>query len=66
MKPRTTFTENEKDTAALFEEGAHIEDLKPIEVFTKLMDLQFIDLDQQTMLKEAFSEVLDSANQTEV
>ncbi|MFT4565818.1 MAG: exonuclease SbcD [Saprospiraceae bacterium] len=65
LKPRTTFTENEKDTAALFEEGQHIEDLKPIDVFTKLMDHQLIEIEQQAILKEAFNELLESANQTD-
>ena len=65
LKPRTIFKEGAKDTSTLFEEGAHIEDLKPIDVFTKLMDNQLIDPEQQAMLKEAFMEVLESSNLTE-
>ncbi len=63
LKARTTFTEDTRDTAALFEEGAHIEDLKPIDVFTKLMYQQEIATEQQTQLKEAFIELLEKATQ---
>ena len=63
LKARTTFTEDARDTAALFEEGAHIEDLKPIDVFTKLMNQQEIATEQQTQLKEAFIELLEEATQ---
>lgn len=63
LKARTTFTEKAKDTAALFEEGEHIEDMQTIDVFTKMMDLQELPSDQQAIMKEAFIEILDSVTQ---
>ena len=66
LKPRTVFEQGSKDTASLFKVGAHIEDLKPTDVFSKLMDEQDIDQEQQSILKEAFLEVLELANQSEM
>jgi len=65
LKPRIQFNQGVKDTSSLFEEGAHIEDLKPVDVFTKLMDIQLIDDEKQALLKEAFLEVLESTNSIE-
>jgi len=65
LKPRITSTEKANDTAALFKEGEHIEDLKTIDVFTKLMDHQDIEPAQQAMLKEAFIEIMEAVNQSE-
>lgn len=66
LKPRTKFTEKANDTAALFKEGDHIEDLKPIDVFTKLMDHQEIESEKQAILKQAFLEILEKTAQSEV
>ncbi len=65
LKARTTFAEKAIDTASLFEEGEHIEDLKAIDVFNKLMDHQQVDEEQQHMLKEAFIEIMESVTQSE-
>jgi len=65
LKPRIIFEEGAKDTSILFEEGIHIEDLKPLDVFSKLMDHQCIESDEQELLKEAFIELLDSPNPNE-
>jgi len=65
LKARTTFSEKAIDTTALFEEGVHIEDLQAIDVFQKMMDHQVINEDQQTLLKEAFLEVMESVTQSE-
>lgn len=66
LKPRTIFKNGAKDTADLFVEGEHIEDLKPIEVFRKLMEAQAIESEQQSMLSEAFLELLEMVDQNDV
>jgi exonuclease SbcD len=63
LKARTTFTEKAKDTAALFEEGEHIEDLQTIDVFEKMMAQQDIPSEDQITLKEAFLEIMELVNQ---
>ena len=63
LKARTTFTEKAKDTAALFEEGEHIEDLQTIDVFEKMMIQQVIPSEDQALLKEAFLEIMELVNQ---
>ena len=63
LKARTTFTEKAKDTAALFEEGEHIEDLQTIDVFEKMLALQVIPSEDQALLKEAFLEIMELVNQ---
>ena len=66
LKARTTFIEKSIDTSSLFEEGEHIEDLRTIDVFNKMMAHQEINKDQQEMLKEAFLEIMESVTQSEV
>ena len=63
LKARTTFAEKAKDTAALFEEGEHIEDMQTIDVFQKMLDQQVVPTEEQDMLKEAFLEILNSITQ---
>lgn len=63
LKARTTFAEKAENTAALFEEGEHIEDLQTIDVFEKMMVQQVIPIEEQTILKEAFLEIMELVNQ---
>jgi len=65
LKARTTFADKARDTSALFTEGEHIEDLKAIDVFTKMMVQQQIDEERQTILKQAFLEILDTVTQSD-
>jgi len=65
LKTRTTFKDKISDTSTLFEEGEHIEDLKTIDVFQKLMINQELPVEKQLLLTEAFREILDTINQTE-
>ncbi len=65
LKARTNFTEKAIDTAALFSEGEHIEDLKAIDVFNKMMEHQSVDEEHQSMLKQAFVEIMESVTQSE-
>jgi len=66
LKSRVIFKEGGKDTSSLFEEGDNIEDLKPADVFTKLMEQESIESDLQAILKEAFLEILEESSQTDV
>ncbi len=63
LKARTTFAEKAENTAALFEEGEHIEDLQTIDVFEKMMVQQVIPIEEQTILKQAFLEMMELVNQ---
>lgn len=65
LKARTTFKDKAVDTSALFEEGEHIEDLKAIDVFQKMMTHQQISEEQQSVLKEAFEEIMIMVNESE-
>ena len=65
LKARTNFAEKAIDTASLFEEGEHIEDLKAIDVFNKMMEHQSVDEEQQLILREAFVEIMESVTQSE-
>jgi len=62
VKSQTTFVEGARDTAALFKAGENIEDLEPIDVFSKLLEKQEIDGEKQGQLKDAFLELLESLN----
>lgn len=64
LKARTSFKEGAKDTSSLFAQGDHIEDLRPVDVFVKLMEQQLIGQEQQAVLREAFIEILEESNES--
>lgn len=65
LKARTQFLEGAKDTADLFKEGQHIEDLTPMDVFEKRLSFETIEDDQKAALKDLFLELLESVEQEE-
>jgi len=65
LKARTQFLEGAKDTADLFQEGQHIEDLTPLDVFEKRLSIETIVDDQRGALKELFLELLETVEQSE-
>ena len=65
LKSKTTFARGAKDTADLFYKGENIEDLKPVEVFGKLIDTEVENVDQHDLLIEAFLELLEEVQSGE-
>lgn len=63
LKSKTTFSSGAKDTADLFQEGENIEDLTPTEVFAKRVESEELDLETETLLKEAYQELLESVQE---
>ncbi len=63
LKSKTTFSSGAKDTADLFEGGENIEDLTPTEVFAKRVESEELDSETETLLKEAYQELLESVQQ---
>ena len=64
IKARTLFKETDIDSSSLFKDGEEIGDLKPIDVFKKLLEHQEIEDETQAILKEAFQEILESVIQS--
>lgn len=65
LKSKTSFQNGAKDTADLFQKGESIEDLKPLDVFDKLLENESLDADKKGMLKEAFIELIESVYHTD-
>jgi len=65
LKGRTFFETGTKDTADLFKSGAKIEDLKPLDVFTKRLELENLNETQTADLKDAFLEILEMVQEKE-
>ncbi|MCE7993193.1 MAG: exonuclease subunit SbcD [Roseivirga sp.] len=63
LKSKTTFRSGAKDTADLFHEGENIEDLTPTEVFAKRVESEELDSQTESLLKEAYQELLESVQQ---
>lgn len=59
LKHKTIFTEGAKDTADLFTHGQNIEDLTPIDVFNKRLELEGLEDDSIQMMRDAFIEILE-------
>jgi len=66
LKSRVEFQEGAKDTSELFSEGTKIEDITPKDVFIQLMTQQKIPAETQSILQEAFSELLDETLESQV
>jgi len=64
LKNKTVFKEGAKDTADLFNAGENIEDLKPKEVFAKMLEVSSANQDKHKILMEAFMELVE-ASQTD-
>lgn len=65
LKSRTTFVNGAKDTSDLFVSGESIEDLKPIDVFEKLLEAETLSSEKSEMLKDAFVELLESIHHSD-
>ena len=65
LKSKTTFRNGAKDTSDLFERGESIEDLKPLDVFEKLLENESLSDDKNEMIKDAFIELLESIQHTD-
>ena len=65
LKSKTTFLQGAKDTSDLFERGESIEDMKPIDVFDKLLESQDFASEQSEHLKSLFLELLESTYQND-
>jgi len=65
LKSKTTFKNGAKDTSDLFERGESIEDLKPLDVFEKLLENESLSDDKTEMIKDAFIELLESIQHTD-
>lgn len=65
LKSKTNFKNGAKDTSDLFERGESIEDLKPIDVFEKLLEGEKIPEDKNQIIKETFIELLESIQQSD-
>ncbi len=59
LKNKITFEKGQNNTADLFTEGEHIEDLTPIEVFNKKLEVEEINDENSKLLKDAFLEILE-------
>ncbi|MDF1695871.1 MAG: exonuclease SbcCD subunit D C-terminal domain-containing protein [Saprospiraceae bacterium] len=65
LKSKVSFANGAKDTADLFQQGESIEDLKPMEVFEKLLKSEAVSEDKSDMLKDAFLEIFESVHDKE-
>lgn len=59
LKNKINFEKGQNNTADLFTEGEHIEDLSPIDVFNKKLEAEEIDQEKAALLKDAFLEILE-------
>ena len=59
LKNKITFENGQNNTADLFTQGEHIEDLTPIEVFNKKLESEEIDDVKTKLLQDAFLEILE-------
>ena len=59
IKGRTTFEHGVKNTADLFHEGKNIKDLKPIEVFEKLLEEGIYEEKEKANIIDSFKELME-------
>ena len=59
LKHQTNFEKGQQDTAALFQTGLNIEDISPKQVFKKRLEAEELEEEKQTMLLDAFQELLE-------
>ncbi len=65
LKSKVNFEQGSKDTSDLFKSGTNIEDLTPQEVFQRKLESQQVLPENQKMLTEAFSELLEYVHEQE-
>ncbi len=65
LKGRTFFQAGTKDTSDLFEAGENIEDLNPLDVFSKRIESETLNEEQKAGLKDAFIEILEMVQEKE-
>lgn len=65
LKSKTSFDNGAKDTSDLFQRGESIEDLKPLDVFDKLVENETLSEENMEMVKDAFIELLESFHHTD-
>ncbi len=59
LKNKISFQKGQNDTADLFTQGEHIEDLSPVDVFNKRLESEVIDVEKTKLLQDAFLEILE-------
>ncbi|EAQ49672.1 MULTISPECIES: exonuclease SbcCD subunit D C-terminal domain-containing protein [Leeuwenhoekiella] len=62
VKHRATFKNRLKATGKLFDAQQHLEDLKPLEVFTKMLEQNSYDEETKTQVTLAFQELVEHLN----
>ncbi|MGI9527249.1 MAG: exonuclease subunit SbcD [Weeksellaceae bacterium] len=65
VKTRMTFKDKTLGAHELFDSGDDITDLKPIEMFTKLLETQSVSDDDKQALKLAFNELVEQVQNVE-
>ena len=59
LKHKTSFKDGAKDTADLFTHGQNIEDLTPMDVFNKRLELENLEEETNELMRDAFVEILE-------
>lgn len=59
LKNKILFDKGQNNTADLFKQGEHIEDLSPVDVFNKKLASEEFDEEKSQILREAFLEILE-------
>ncbi|RXG15990.1 exodeoxyribonuclease I subunit D [Leeuwenhoekiella aestuarii] len=62
VKHRATFKNRLKQTGQLFETHQHLEDLKPQEVFAKMLEQHSYDPDTKAQVGQAFQQIVEQLN----
>lgn len=65
LKHKTIFNEGAKDTSDLFTHGQNIEDLTPVDVFDKRLELEGLDEEATQLMRDAFVEILEEVESGE-
>ena len=65
LKSKTNFTSGAKDTSDLFKRGENIEDMRPLDVFDKLLESRDMSTEDTEMLRSIFSELLESIHESD-
>ncbi|MAW94090.1 MULTISPECIES: exonuclease SbcCD subunit D C-terminal domain-containing protein [unclassified Leeuwenhoekiella] len=62
VKHRATFKNRLKQTGQLFETHQHLEDLKPQEVFAKMLEQSSYDPETKAQVEQAFQQIVEQLN----
>jgi len=65
VKHKTEFKHKLQGTAEIFDPQSQLEDLKPKDIFSKIMETQDYDDDSKEAVLDAFQELLENLNRTE-